>query len=68
MIQESSLSLMSATAEAMQEDFGRFYGDVMPVLEQILTSCGGAEQRLLRGKALECVSIVGSTVGKERYY
>ncbi|CAN0230738.1 unnamed protein product, partial [Hapterophycus canaliculatus] len=33
---------------------------------QILSSCPGAEQRLLRGKALECVSLVGATVGKER--
>lgn len=33
---------------------------------QVLSSCPAAEQRLLRGKALECVSLVGSTVDKER--
>ncbi|CAN0226501.1 unnamed protein product [Pylaiella littoralis] len=67
MVQEAAVALVSAAAEAGQEEFGRFYDVVMPFLMQILSSCPGAEQRLLRGKALECVSLVGATVGKERF-
>lgn len=66
MVQEASVSLLSAAAEAMQEHFGRFYDDVMPILKQVLSSCKGTEQRLLRGKTLECLSLVGSTVSKEQ--
>lgn len=67
MVQEASVALLSTTADAMEDDFGRFYDDVMPILTQVLSSCQGQEQRLLRGKTLECVSLVGSTVGKERF-
>jgi len=32
-----------------------------------LPTCAGKEQQLLRAKALECVSLVGLAVGKERF-
>ncbi|CAM9729618.1 unnamed protein product, partial [Ectocarpus sp. 12 AP-2014] len=68
MVQEAAVALVSAAAEAGEdEDFGRFYDVVMPFLLQILSSCPGQEQRLLRGKTLECVSLVGATAGKERF-
>ncbi|CAN0050903.1 unnamed protein product, partial [Laminaria digitata] len=67
MVQEAAVSLVSTVAETGKEGFGRFYDAVMPFLMQVLSSCPAAEQRLLRGKALECVSLVGSTVDKERF-
>ncbi|CAM9494764.1 unnamed protein product [Ascophyllum nodosum] len=67
MVREASVSLVAAMAEAGQGDFNRFYDALMPILTQVLSTCNDAEQRLLRGKTLECVSLVGSAVGKERF-
>eukprot|EP00903_Cladosiphon_okamuranus_P012399 g11621.t1 len=68
MVKEAAVALVSAVAEACQdEDFGRYYDAVMPFLMKVLSSCVGPEHRMLRGKTLECVSLVGGTVGKERF-
>lgn len=47
-------------------DEAAYHGRMHVNASQVLSSCPAAEQRLLRGKALECVSLVGSTVDKER--
>lgn len=39
----------------------------MPLLYAILTSASDKEHRMLRAKALECISLVGVAVGKERF-
>lgn len=40
---------------------------VMPLLRQILTHANGKEHQLLRAKALECISLVGMAIGKDRF-
>lgn len=40
---------------------------VMPLLRQILTHASDKEHQLLRAKALECISLVGMAIGKERF-
>ncbi|CAM9996505.1 unnamed protein product, partial [Discosporangium mesarthrocarpum] len=67
LIKERAISVLSSVAETAQEDFGPFYGVVMPLLKQVLASCHSPQQRLLHGKTLECISLVGATVGKERF-
>lgn len=39
----------------------------MPLLRQILTHANDKEHQLLRAKALECISLVGMAIGKERF-
>ena len=48
------------------EAFGRFYSWMMPFLKS-LVSTTAKEDRLLRGKALECISLVGMAVGKDMF-
>ena len=39
----------------------------MPGLRQLLTDLAGKEFRMLRGKAMECISLIGVAVGKEKF-
>lgn len=40
---------------------------VMPLLRQILVHASDKEHQLLRAKALECISLVGMAIGKDRF-
>jgi hypothetical protein len=40
---------------------------VLPFLKQILVAAAGKDHRMLRAKAVECISLVGMAVGKERF-
>ncbi|KAF6254101.1 armadillo-type protein [Scenedesmus sp. NREL 46B-D3] len=53
-VQEGALTALASVADCAQEQFVRYYDAVMPLL-------------LLRAKALECVSLVGMAVGRERF-
>ena len=39
----------------------------MPLLRQILTHANDKSHQMLRAKALECISLVGMAIGKERF-
>jgi hypothetical protein len=40
----------------------RYFASVMPMLKQILVLASGKEDRMLRGKAMECISLIGIAV------
>ena len=53
----------------LQELFVRYYPTMMPMLKTILTSSMERKShRRLCGKALECISLVAMSVGKETFY
>lgn len=67
-VQEGALTAMASVADCAKAAFERYYDSVMPLLRTALTSEGGDKQQtLLRAKALECISLVGMAVGKERF-
>ncbi|KAF8055485.1 IPO5 [Scenedesmus sp. PABB004] len=66
-VQEGALTALASVADCSQEQFVRYYDAVMPLLSTILTNASTKEHRLLRAKALECVSLVGMAVGRERF-
>ena len=39
----------------------------MPGLKGLLQSAQGKDYRMLRGKAMECISLIGVAVGKEKF-
>ena len=45
----------------------RYYDTVCPLLIHIMNQATDKDQRMLRAKAVECVSLVGFAVGKERF-
>ena len=67
MVQESALTALASVADNAQTAFATYYDAVLPFLKQILVAAGGKEHRMLRAKAVECISLVGMAVGKERF-
>lgn len=50
-----------------QEHFQKYYDAVMPYLKVILENATDKSNRMLRAKAMECISLVGMAVGKEKF-
>ncbi|CAI7740685.1 unnamed protein product [Closterium sp. NIES-54] len=67
MVQEGSLTAIAAIADCSQEHFSKYYDGVMPYLKTVLTQAGDKEQRMLRAKAMEAISLVGMAVGKDKF-
>lgn len=66
-VQEGALTSIASIADCAQEYFIRYYDTCMPLLRHVLEHAQDSTQRLMRAKALECISLVGMAVGKERF-
>ena len=53
-------------AEAAKDLFGKYYDTFMPLLMLILEQAVDAQHRVLRGKAMECISLICYVVGPEK--
>ncbi|XVE90185.1 hypothetical protein DITRI_Ditri20bG0058100 [Diplodiscus trichospermus] len=67
MVQEGSLTALASVADSSQEQFQKYYDAVMPYLKAILVNANDKSSRMLRAKAMECISLVGMAVGKEKF-
>ncbi|KAG4393538.1 hypothetical protein GLYMA_03G111400v4 [Glycine max] len=52
---------------AIKVQFQKYYDVVMPYLKAILVNANDKSNRMLRAKAMECISLVGMVVGKEKF-
>jgi len=66
-VQEAALTALASTADNAQEAFVKYYDVVLPYLKSILANANGKEYRMLRAKAVECISLVGMAVGRARF-
>ncbi|KAF0980794.1 hypothetical protein FDP41_013277 [Naegleria fowleri] len=66
-VQEQSLSAISAVADCAEHLFIKYYDYIMPFLKEILLHGTGKQERVLRSRAIECVSLIGVAVGKEKF-
>lgn len=65
---ENIIVALSSVADSSAESFVKYYDKFMPCLKFIIKNAtGNDELRLLRGKAIECVSLIGMAVGKEKF-
>lgn len=67
MVQEGALTALASVADSSQEQFQKYYDSVMPYLKAILTNATDKSNRMLRAKSMECISLVGMAVGKEKF-
>ncbi|KAI4340588.1 hypothetical protein MLD38_025407 [Melastoma candidum] len=67
MVQEGALTALASVADSSQEHFQKYYDAVMPYLKVILVNATDKSNRMLRAKAMECISLVGMAVGKEKF-
>ena len=66
--QEQAVTAIAAVADSAEEQFVKYYDWFMPRLKQVLASAAGnKELRKLRGKVMECISLVGLSVGPAKF-
>nr|XP_029123663.1 importin-5 isoform X2 [Elaeis guineensis] len=62
MVQEGALTALASVADSSQ-----YYDAVMPYLKAIFMNATDKSKRMLRAKSMECISLVGMAVGKEKF-
>jgi len=67
--QEQAVAIISCASMVMEEQLGEpQYGLLMPLLQAALGQVpAGDEFRMLKGRILECISLLGTAVPKERF-
>ena len=65
LVQEQVITAIASLAECSSNHFKQYYAACMPILKNILVHATAKEQRMLRAKSLECISLVGVAVGKQ---
>eukprot|EP01080_Neovahlkampfia_damariscottae_P002593 gene2593-3554_t len=66
-VQEQALSSIAAVADCAEDLFIKYYDYIVPFLKEILSKAKGKNDRLLRARAMECISLVGLAVGKDKF-
>ncbi|GJQ14176.1 hypothetical protein GpartN1_g5967.t1 [Galdieria partita] len=67
-VQEQAVSAIAAVADSAEQFFIRYYDSFMPLLKNILYSTEGHKPlRRLRGKVIECISLIGVAVGRDKF-
>lgn len=67
-VQPHCLTLLGCVAQVSHEKFARFYPSFMPGIKTILRHATGENQASLRGKAMQCVGLIGDAVGEEMFF
>ena len=60
------VTTVATVADTAEEAFAVYYDRFMPSLKFIVQNAVPKEYRLLRGKTIECISLIGLAVGQEK--
>lgn len=66
-VREESITSIGVIAGVIEKDFSQYYDGIMPMLKQIVLHAVSDKETRLRGKAFECMSLLGIAVGKEKF-
>ncbi|TPX44882.1 hypothetical protein SeLEV6574_g04238 [Synchytrium endobioticum] len=66
-LQEQAITTIATVADSAGDRFVKYYSAIMPLLISALRQATAKELRLLRGKAMECASLIALAVGKEMF-
>lgn len=61
------VTTIASVADTSENEFAAYYGRLMPCLKYIIENATSEELRMLRGKTIECVSLIGLAVGRETF-
>lgn len=67
LVLEQILTTIATVADTAEDRFTRYYERFMPSLKYIFQNANGKDFRLLRGKSIECISLIGLAVGAEKF-
>jgi len=62
---EQTVTAIATVADSSEKLFANYYPHFMPHLKNILVTANTPAYRMLRGKTMECISLIGIAVGKE---
>lgn len=66
LVLEQILTTIATVADTAEAKFVTYYDRFMPSLKYIFENAVSKEYRLLRGKCIECISLIGLAVGKDK--
>jgi len=61
-LQEDAVTALQHVATHSKAEFAKYYASFMPGLKAIIANATTKESRTLRGKAIECMSLIGAAV------
>ncbi|GFU12418.1 importin-5 [Nephila pilipes] len=67
LVLEQTVVTLASLADCAQENFSDYYERFMPLLKHIIINANQPGLGMLRGKTIECVSLIGLAVGKEKF-
>jgi len=67
LVLEQIVTTIAAVADTVEDRFDAYYEKFMPTLKYLFVNATTNELRLLRGKTIECISLIGLAVGKEKF-
>jgi len=67
LVLEQILTTVATVADTAEDKFTKYYERFMPSLKYIFQNAVGKDFRLLRGKSIECISLIGLAVGAEKF-
>ncbi|XP_076750362.1 karyopherin beta 3 isoform X1 [Xylocopa sonorina] len=67
LVLEQVVTTIASVADTCEEQFVRYYDKLMPYLKYIILNANQEEHKMLRGKTIECVSLIGLAVGPEKF-
>lgn len=67
LVLEQVVTSIASVADTAEEKFVPYYDLFMPSLKHIVENGIQKELRLLRGKTIECISLIGLAVGKDKF-
>lgn len=72
-VKVEGLTTVSSLAAVLQKEFGKYYDHFMPIAKDLIKFCVENSKQLpdnceaLRGKAMDCVGLLGAAVEKEKF-
>lgn len=66
LVLEQVLTTIATVADTAESRFIQYYDRFMPSLKYIFQNATTKDFRLLRGKTIECISLIGLAVGAEK--
>lgn len=66
-VQEQALTTIAFIAEAAEKKFIKYYDTLMPLLINVLKIDVDGSNRVLKGKCIECATLIALAVGKEKF-
>ncbi|KAI8140976.1 armadillo-type protein [Fennellomyces sp. T-0311] len=66
-VQEQAITTIATVADCAEDKFVKYHNVIVPLLLDILRQATDKQYRLLRGRAIECASLIGLAIGKEGF-